>query len=294
MVIKIKVMDYIYILKPFNWLKGSFMVFIGLLVTRWGIGVGRFTINLYYGLPIYFLISISGMLIVLAFRLLDVVIEEKRKGQFKRIKIISAISFLIAFGLSLFQTINYNLCISNIYFLAGFGILLFLSVQYGSDSGWKAGLGSFIMSLTPSYGILYGAALNDFPLSITIFVFFGIIFYLQTSKDIINECKFIERDRREGFKSFAIDLGEKRAQRLSFIADIITIVLLILPSIPNLFDILSEILYTIPMSVALILIGIAAFLTYRMNIKRTYYKSTKILLRFAMFFVLTSFLLADF
>lgn len=292
--IKVKIIDYVYILKPFNWLKGSFMVLIGLLVTRWEIGVGRFTINIYYGLPIYFLIAISGMLIVLAFKVLDVGIEEKRKAQIKRIKIISAVCFLIAFGLSLFHTINYNLCISNTYFLAGFGILLFLSIQYGSDKGWKPGLGSFIMSLIPSYGILYGAALNGFPLSISIFVFFGIIFYLQTSKDIINECKFIERDKRDGFNSFAIDLGEKRAQRLSFIADIITIILLILPSIPNLFDILSEILYTIPMIVAVILIGIAAFLTFRMNANRTYYRSTKILLRFAMFFVLMSFLLADF
>lgn len=287
---KIKVKDYIYTLKPINWIKGSFMVLGGILNTRFGIGVGRVNINIYFGLPTFFLITISGMLVVLTLRFADKK-SITRKSNIRKIWISSAATFLAAFGLCIFQTVYYNLDILSVFLLAFIGILWFMSIYYGISWDKRYILRNIIINLSFSFGIIYGAALNSFFIPAYIFVFFLSAFFLQFSKDIINECKNIKKDEIEGLNSFPISLGLQNTHKITFIYDLLTILFLILPVLLNVFNL---ILYTIPMIISVIIVAFAALLNLLMDNEKTYYRIIKVLLRIGMFLVLTILILASF
>ena len=275
-------MDNVYALKPVNWLKASMMVLIGIINTRFGVGVGRVNTNIFFGMPIFFLVAISGMLVVLALKNVD---EDaaRRKKTYRKIGISSAVFFLVAFGLSLFHTFFYNLDILNVFLLAFLGIFGFVSFYYGKEWDKRGFLANFIIGLSFSFGIIYGAALNGIDIPIFIYLFFGAAFLLQFSKDLMNDSKFIERDEREGFKSFAISLGTRKAMLISLISEILTILFLVLPIIPGFQGIFNPFLYTIPMILTVSIIGIAVVFTALIKEERTYYRIVKIILRIAMF-----------
>ena len=285
--------DYVYGMKPFNWIKGSVLVFIGMLITRWGVGYGRFSINVNFGLPIYFLIACSGMLVALTLKI-EESLDERKSLKHKKLEITSAVLYVAAFITSIVHTIYYNLEILNVFFLAFIGVLWFLSELYGKTWKKKNFLANILISLSFSLGIIYGATLNVVAIPLSIFVFFGATFLLQFSKDLINESKNEEKYNRAGASSLALALGAEKTQKISFIIDLIVILLFILPIIPNLFGILSLVLYLIPMIITVILLGIAALLTYKMNAGKNYYRIIKILLKIGMFFAFTTIYLAYF
>ena len=61
--------DYFYGMKPYSWFKGSTLVLLGLLLSRWEVGIGRLDMNIYFGLPIYFLVASSVMLVSLILKI---------------------------------------------------------------------------------------------------------------------------------------------------------------------------------------------------------------------------------
>jgi 4-hydroxybenzoate polyprenyltransferase len=285
--------DQVYGMKPFNWIKGSVLVFLGILITRWGIGVGRFSTNIFFGLPIYFLIASSGMLISLSLKIEEAP-DERKSLKYKKLEISSALLYIAGFITSLVYTLNYNLGILNLFFLAFIGVGWFLSAMYGKTWKRKSLLANILISSSFSLGIIYGASLNVVVIPLSIFLFFGTTFLLQFSKDLINESKNQQEYKRAGANSLALTLGAEKTKKLSLVLDLVILVLLILPVIPILFGILSLLLYLIPMIIAVALLGIAAFLTYKMNTEKTYYKTIKRLLKIGMFFVFTCIYLADF
>jgi len=266
----ITVKDYIIDLKPAIWIKSIFMVLIGLETTRFGIGIGRVNTNIYFGSVIFSLISVSGMLVVLILKDKQKVDQNRRFDYTKTVSIFSVSFFGVAFGLALYHTIIYNLETLNLYLLA------------------------FIISISFSFGLIYGASLNYTLIPIIIYLFFGATFLLQISKDLINDCKHIERDNREGYKSIATTVGEEKARKLSLIFDILVVLLIVIPIIPGFPNILGQVLYTIFSIITIIFLSTAAFLTFRMNIEKKYYRIVKILLRSGMFLIFTTFILANF
>ncbi len=285
--------DYIYGMKVFNWIKGGVLAFIGTLITRWGIGVGRFTTNIYFGMPIYFLITCSGMLVALILKI-EESSDERKTLKSKKLEISSAVLYVAAFITSIVHTIYYNLVVLNVFLLGIIGVVWFLSIFYGKIWYRKILLANILISLSFSFGIIYGAAINSSIIPFSIFIFFGAIFLLQFSKDLINESKNKEKYERAGAISLASSLGVEKTQRISFVLDLVVILLIILPFIPNFVYILSLIFYMIPVTIIVILLGIAMLLTYKMKTEKTYYRTIKILLRFGMFFLYIGLILAYF
>ena len=290
----ITIKNYIIDLKPVIWIKSIFMVLIGLETTRFGIGIGRVNTNIYFGSVIFSLMSVSGMLVVLILKDRHKVDQNRRFDYIKTVSIFSASFFGVAFGLALYHTIIYNLETLNLYLLVFLGIFSFLTIYYGRDWKYKGILKNVIISISFSFGLIYGASLNHTLIPAIIYLFFGAAFLLQISKNLINDCKHIERDNREGYKSFATTVGEEKARKLSLIFDILVVLLIVIPIIPGFPNILGQVLYTIFSIITVIFLSTAAFLTFRMNIEKKYYRIVKILLRSGMFLIFAAFILANF
>jgi len=240
---KITIKDYIIDLKPVIWIKSIFMVLIGLETTRFGVGIGRVNTNIYYGSFIFALIAISGMLVVFILKDKDRDAKTRKFDDFKLISTFSALFYGIAFGLAIYHTIAYNLESLNLYLLAFIGIFWFLTLYYGRDWKYKAILRNIIISISFSFGLIYGASLNYTLIPAIIYLYFGAVFSLQISKDLINDCKHIERDDRESFKSITTIIGEEKAQKLSLILDILVILFLIIPMFPGFPNIFAQSFY---------------------------------------------------
>jgi 4-hydroxybenzoate polyprenyltransferase len=291
MVIKIRRKDYVYGMKPYGWIKGSVLTFLGLLLTRWGIGNGRVTFNIYFGLPIYFLIASSTLLVSLVLKIED---EERLQQAIKKIEISSAILFSLAFGTAIYHTLFYNLELLNLFILAIIGALLILSTFFGKNWKHKSFLANVLIGLAISLGIIYGAALNRTFIPISVFLFFGTVFLLQFSKDLINESKNEEKYKTARVNSLALILGPRKTQIISLSSEIIVILFIILTIVLNSTLIHSVFLYILSMIITAIIIGLAAILTFLMKAEKTYYRLVKNLLRVGMFFVFATIFLASF
>jgi 4-hydroxybenzoate polyprenyltransferase len=288
---KIKRKDYVYGMKPYGGIKGSVLTFLGLLLTRWGIGNGRVTFNIYFGLPIYFLIASSTLLVSLVLKIEN---GERFQQAIKKLNLSIIILFSLGFGTSIYYTILYNLGLLNLFILAIIGAVLILSAFFGRDWSYKSYLANILISLAISLGLIYGAALNTMMIPLSVFLFFGIIFLLQFSKDLINESKNEEKYKNAGADSLALTLGAKKTQIISFTSDLIIILFMILPIILNSALIHSLLLYIVSMIITVIIIGLATALTFLMKAEKTYYRLVKNLLKLGMFFVFTSIFLASF
>lgn len=291
---KITIKNKIKELKPVIWIKSIFMVLIGLETTRFGVGIGRVSVNIYFGSIVFVLIAISGILVVFALKNTDKKGDPRNDVNFKRILVVCISIFGVGYGLALYHTIIYNLESLNLFLLAFLAITWFLSIYYGKDWKYNAILRNLIISLSFSFGLLYGASLNNAYLPAVIYLFFGATFLLQISKDLINDCKHIERDEREGSKTFANIMGEEKAQKLSLIFDLLVILFLLIPMFPSFPDIFAQTLYTIVTIITIIFLAISAFLSFRMNNERTYYRIVKVVLRCGMFLIFAAFILANF
>ena len=279
-----------YGIKPYSWFKGSFLVLIGLLLSRWDVGVGRLDSNICFGLPIYFLIASSVMLTSLILKIEE---AQDNRNTNKKLTISSAVLFGTAFVTSVIHTASYNLDILNVFILALIGVILILSLYYGKSWEKKDLLANTLISLSPSVGIIYGASLNGTLIPIIVFLFFGAVFFLQFSKDLINESKNKEKYHKASAGSLAVNLGEEKTKKISILFDLIVILLIILPIFLD-FIYIPFLLYLIPMVLTVIIVGLAALLTFLMKPERTYYRIVKILLRIGMFFVFATILLASF
>ena len=270
------------------------MVLIGLETTRFGIGVGRVNTNIVYGSIIFALIAVSGILVVL-------VVEKKHSEDIirrfdytKTVSLISASFYGVAFGLALFYTIVYNLEALNIYLLAFLGIFWFLTIYYGRDWKFKGILKNIILSVSFSFGLIYGASLNYMLIPAIIYIYFGAVFLLQISKDLMNDCKHIEREGIEYSVSITNIIGEEKAQKLSLILDLLILIFLIIPMFPGFPNLFVQSFYIYVTIATTVFVGTATLLSFRMNKDRKYYRMVKILLRCGMFLSFTAFILANF
>jgi 4-hydroxybenzoate polyprenyltransferase len=280
-------------LKPVIWIKGIFMVIIGIETTRIGIGIGRVNTNIYYGSFIFALIAVSGMLVVFILKEFDKEVKSRRFSDLKPVLAFCAVFYGIAFGLAIYYTIVFNLETLNLYLLAFIGVFWFLTLYYGRDWKYKGFLRNIIISISFSYGLIYGASLNYSLIPAIIYMYFGAVFALQISKDLINDCKHIYREDKEIFKSITTTIGEEKARKLSILLDILVLLFLIIPMFPGFPNIFAQSLYMYATLIAIIFIGVAALLSFRMNKGKKYYRIVKIFLRCAMFLVFTAFILAN-
>ena len=87
---------------------------------------------------------------------------------------------------------------------------------------------------------------------------------------------------------------EEKAQKMSMILDILIIIFLIIPMFPGIPNIFAQSIYIYIAIITIVFVGVAAFLSFRMNKEKTYYRIVKIFLRCGMFLAFTAFILANF
>ena len=254
-----------------------------------GIGMGRVTINVFIGVPTYFLLVISGMLLGLWLHSLDEETTNESKNP-QLILIFCGVFYSIALGLAIFHSIVYDIGVFNILIIILIGIIWIAMIYYGKKLENKSILIIIISSFSFSFGLIYGATLNGWIIPFHIYLFFIAGFSFQLSKDVIRSFKV--RKNKEGKQINALIklYGPKKTQRIAFLAQIVTIICITLPIF---FNIYNSTLYLIPMLIIILCVGIAAFLTFTLKLEEKYNSIIMILLRLSVFMAFLLFLLGS-
>jgi len=276
-------------LKPFNWITASILTLYGIFNSRMEIGMGRITINMFIGVPTYFLLAISGMLLALWLQSLDEeTIKESKNIQF--ILIFCGVFYSIALGFSIFHSIVYDIGVFNIISIIFIGCIWIFTIYYGKKLENRSNLINIISSFSFSFGIFYGATLNGWSIPFHIYLFFIAGFSFQFSKDVIRSFKVRKNHDGEQINALIKLYGPVKTQRIVFLAQIVTIICITLPIF---FNIYNSTLYLIPMLIIILCVGIAAFLTFTLKLDEKYNPVIMILLRFSLFMAFLLFLLGS-
>lgn len=265
------------------------MVLIGISHTRFGIGVGRVNINIIFGLPLFSIMTASGMLMASALIFLNRETEPPDLKS-KKLTLLGAILFLSAVLISIFHTFFYNLNFLNLLLLSILGTLWALSLYYGKNSEYKGFLAFGIISVSISYGIIYGAALNTFLIPIYIYFLFAGTFALQFSKDLITNFKNKSEKDSNGIFYISFSLDDTKIQRISLLSNLIALLCFLVPYFLNIINSMLYIIFIIP---TLLLIAIAVILHMLMNTEKSYYKTIRLLLRACLFLSILAMILGS-
>ncbi len=285
-------MDVKYIirtLKPINWLKGLLMLIIGLMNSRLVIGIGRFIANLIFGPLIYFLIIVSGFLLVLFIKISQKDSPRDKKNN-KIIQIMTIVLYFTAYIVCLFHTILYNLSILVPILIALLGVIWLISIYYGKDWEKRSILNTVIVSLLVSFGLIYGAAVNDINIPVSLYFFFLALFSLQFSKDIIKSYKKKEGEERIDYKEFAASVGAHMTKQIAIGLNLIVIICLLIPMLTGLYN---GFLYFFPMIINVILLAMACIIILKADLEKSYKKSIPFLLRTGIFLEFLAFIFAS-
>ncbi len=274
-----------------NWFKGTIFLIIGVLNSRFDVGYNWFIDNLILGPTLYFLVIVSGILLVLFLKSPQESTERKLNKN-KVIKIISIVIFLVAYGISAVYVFYFDRNIFVLIILGIIGVFWGFSFLYGNQWEEKSILINVIISFLVSFGLIYGAILNNVSVPIYVYFFFMGVFTLQFSKDILKSCKKTaeKRTNTEEYKLFAEIVTIKKAQHIVLLLQILTILFLVIPFITGIYN---SFLYLIPMIIGAILIGIAAILNYLYNFEEEYKGRVFILLRSGMLCIIIAYFFAS-
>ena len=276
-------------LKPFNWITASILTLYGIFNSRMEIGMGRVTINMFIGVPTYFLLAISAMLIALWLQTLDEeTINESKNPQL--ILISCCVFYSFALALAIFHSIVYDIGVFNIITIIFIGIIWFFTIYYGKKMENKSILIIIISSFSFSFGFFYGATLNRWNIPFYIYLFFIAGFSFQLSKDVIRSFKVRKNEEGEQINALIKLYGPLKTQRIAFLAQIVIIISITLPIFLNIYN---STLYLIPMLIIIVCVGIAAFLTFTLKLEEKYNPIIMILLRLGVFMAFLLFLLGS-
>jgi len=276
-------------LKPFNWITASILTLFGIFNSRMGIGMGRVTINMFIGVPTYFLLAISGMLLALWLQSLDEKTTKESKNS-QLILIFCGVFYSIALGLAIFHSIVYDIGVFNIITIIVIGIICILAIYYEKKLENKSTLIIIISSFSFSFGFFYGATLNGWIIPFHIYLFFIAGFSFQLSKDVIRCFKVRKNEEGEQINAIIKLYGPIKTQRIAFLAQIVIIICITLPIFLNIYN---STLYLIPMLIIILCIVIAAFLTFTLKLDKKYNPIIMILLRLSVVMAFLLFLLAS-
>ena len=235
------------ILKPS--IKGVIMVIIGILSTREGLGVGRLTTNLIFGTMTYFLLALSTHFLIKTLRSETELAQNERKSQ-KNARIIFGVLCGGGIGVAIIHAMFDNLGFLIIIVAISIGAIWLLLGYYADKKENKDFVISVIISLTFTFGVIYGAALNALHIlfiPLFIFLFFFSASFLQLSREMVKG--------RIGF-----DYDENNQLKVSLVFQINAVIFLLLPFYS---DLASLVLFIYPMIAGSIVIGVAAILTYK-------------------------------
>jgi geranylgeranylglycerol-phosphate geranylgeranyltransferase len=286
--------DSIEILRPINCLMGSLTIIIGLLNTKIDIPIEQLIINIILGIITYFFLAGSGMVIN---DIYDVEIDKINRPNrpiprgslsLKQAKTLYLLYVLIGIGISILNSIIFNLGFPNIIIAVLFGFIGWIYAKWGKKSGF---LGNIIVSISFSIGMIYGAILNNSLIPNYIYFFFLTSFFLLLSREVIKGCEDIEGDKVEGVNTLAIKIGIKRSTFFSMVFSWIAVLFFILPIFTN---IINPLIFFIFMIFGSIVVFYAILLMFKKSLDRTDFKKISLLLKIGAFIGLIAFIFASF
>jgi len=272
-------------LKPI--IKGCIMVFIGILLTRIGIGVGRLTTNLIYGTLAFFFLAFSALVVIEIIRISE---DPSYNSPITKKQAIVLFGVMNAIGLCLtvINVIVYYLSILSIVIAVSVGVLWLGLGLYAIKREKNDVIIKLIITLAFSVGIIYGATLNVLFIPVYVYSFFLTASFLQLSRENVKILNIGDRNKSPKLKMSS----EERVKILksSLILQLLAIVFLILPVFTN---IMNPILYILPLVFGLIIIGLAAILTKKSISNQRDYKKLGFILKIGILVELIAFILAS-
>ena len=261
-------------IRPGTWVKSAIMVAFGILLTRYLVGSGRVRANLIFGPAIFFLLAMSGMFSVLAFRIVEE--PEKKLKDAQLYVIIYGVSYIISFGFSIYHSARYDLGFIPILAVLLIGAVEAVIIINGKKWKYSSLIHPLWNSFLPAFGFFYGAMIGGVILPVYVYLLFFAIFSLQLSKDFVKKYKtYISK--KEGDVTFIDILGSQRLQMGIVILLLLSMICILIPeflTIPNWF------LFLFGMLLELVLLGIAAVLIFKFDLGAKYKKGINILLKF--------------
>ncbi len=274
-------------LRPGTWVKSAIMVVFGVLLTRYLVGSGRVRANLTFGPIIFFLLALSGMFSVLVLGIVEK--PEKKLRDAQIYLIIGGVSYLLAFGLSIYHSARYDLGIIPVLAVLLIGAFEDLIIFYGKKWKFRSLIPSLWNSFLPAFGFFYGALIGGVIIPIYVYLIFFAIFSLQLSKDIVKKYERYKSDKgtedtegeaEEEDVAFIDLIGSKNLQKGLVALLYFSMFCIVIPeflSLPNTY------LYLFGMALVLVLLEIAALLMYKVDLGVEYKKKFSILLKCGIF-----------
>ncbi|MFO7798079.1 MAG: hypothetical protein ACQERB_08785 [Promethearchaeati archaeon] len=201
---------------------------------------------------------------------------------------VSIVFFLISYGILSFFVFYYGRSIILLILLGIIGIILYFSCFFGDEWENKSILMIIYIGFAVSFGLIFGAILNDISIPLYLYFFFFGVLTLQFSKDILKSCKRSaqERSNNEEYRFFADIFGLNVSQKIVLILQFLTILFLLIPFVTGIYN---YFLYLFPMLIAMILIVISVILNLVYDFEEKYNGKVFILLRIGMFFVIVAY-----
>lgn len=279
-------------------LKGTILVIMGILLTRYDLGVGFLTINTLFGMFSYFLIAVSGLILIRNIRWKK---DQNREILNPRRDILFfLILFLLGFNLLLVYCFLYYFNFIILIFTAFIGIfwvLIWFNAEKERENSYVLNI---FNSLIFALGLFFGALLNTYLTPLYIYYFFISILFLQLAREITKdlvrdigtiEAQFKVKSAKELKKSMLRQddlLGSK--SKMIFLFGLISLVFILLPLIST---IANPIMYLYPLAFTIILIAAILYLSFKGYKENTFYPRINSLLKYAILLEIVGFLFAS-
>jgi hypothetical protein len=251
------------------------MVLFGIFNTRWGISVDTFAINLIYGPLAYLFITLSGIMVIKLFQVLD---PDFYRGKLtkKRVSIMLGAFYLIGLVFSIVNVVinrsNYYFNVPIIIFASFIGILWGLISIIGFKFRKSVPIVKIcVVVLIFSIGLIYGSFLNTFLIPVYIYFFFFSISFLQLSRELTKHF-----NKQEENEDFPLRFDDDKRLKFSLFFQILALLFLILP-IFNLAMFTALIVFLFISG--LTIIGLTLFLILASIIENDIYKKISSMLK---------------
>ena len=278
-------------------IKGCIMVFLGMFLTRYDIGIGRLTVNFIFGTFAYLFLSLSFLLLYR--KILNP--HENYERNVTRTIVLFIILNLLGISLIVIGIILYNLSIFNILvYIICLGILL-ISFLIALKKENNPYLSKIILALIFTGGLIFGAGLNNLIIPLYIYYMVITLSFVQISREVsklISENKGIKqmkewrsmKDIKSKSRTLILDPDELKYIKHALCFQIIALVFFILVEFAGIVNYIYFLYY---MTIGLIFLGIAIYFNIKSIRTTQFHEKVNNMLKWTIIFQFLAFLAAS-
>ncbi|MHA1148208.1 MAG: hypothetical protein ACTSR8_08180 [Promethearchaeota archaeon] len=278
-------------------IKGCIMVLFGILLTRYGLGIGRVTINIVFGIFAYLFLSLSFLLFYKKFFNSN----DNHERNVNRTIILFMILNFLGISLIIISIMIYYLNIYNLLiYLVCFSILLF-SFLIALKKRENLYLSKVILSLNFSVGLIFGAGLNNIILPLYIYFMVISLSFIQVSREItktisknksitqMKEWRLIKNIKNQS-RILSLDSTEVTLLKYPLSFQLIAVIFFILIEFAG---IVNTIWYLYLLIIGLMFNGMAMYFNIKSILNSEFHEKINKMLKWTIIFQLLAFLAAS-